>query len=120
MGSQSNYTETQKNKLIKKEITRLKRIFRDIEVDKIDTVISLVKNAAFMTVSLEDLQETINREGCVAEYQNGEHQWGTKKSPEVEIYNTMIKNHMIIIKQLTDLLPKSTQTPGAGDGFDDL
>lgn len=71
-----------------------------------DKVSSLIKNAAFMTVTLEDLQETINCEGTVSEYKNGENQFGTKKSPEVEIYNTMIKNHMGIMKQLTDLMPE--------------
>jgi hypothetical protein len=68
-------------------------------------------------VTLLDLQETINREGAVSKYQNGENQWGTKKSPEVEIYNTMIKNHMTIIKQLTDLLPKQAAKIDE-DGFD--
>lgn len=117
MERSSNYTQEEKNKLIKKEMLRLKKIFKDLEKDKWDTAISLIKNAAFMSVTLEDLQETINREGAVSEYQNGENQWGTKKSPEVEIYNTMIKNHMTIIKQLSDLLPKQAVKQD-DDGFD--
>lgn len=95
---------------IKKEFNRLKKIFQDIPRDRIDTVISLLSNAAFMTITLEDLQEAINKNGIISEYQNGENQWGTKKSPEVEIYNTMIKNHTSIIKQLTDLLPDEKGT----------
>ncbi|MDF2878618.1 MAG: hypothetical protein K0S30_1714 [Clostridia bacterium] len=71
----------------------------------INKVLSLIENAAFMTITLEDLQVVINKDGAVIEYQNGENQWGTKKSPEVEIYNTMIKNHMGIMRQLTDLMP---------------
>ncbi len=113
----SNYTKEEKDKLIKKEMSRLRRIFKNLEKDKWDTALSLIRNAAFMTVTLEDLQQTINREGTVSEYQNGENQWGTKKSPEVDIYNTMIKNHMTIIKQLTDLLPKKEPKP-EDDGFD--
>jgi hypothetical protein len=66
----------------------------------------LIKNAAFMTITLEDLQAVINEHGAVSQYKNGENQFGTKKSPEVEIYNTMIKNYSSIIKQLTDLLPE--------------
>jgi hypothetical protein len=120
VGNTSNYTKQEKDKLIKKEITRLKRIFKDIEEDKMNTAISLIKNAAFICVTLEDLQETINTEGTISEYKNGENQFGTKKSPEVEIYNVMIKNHMSIIKQLTDLLPKSVSSPGVGDGFDEF
>lgn len=42
-----------------------------------------------------------------------------KKSPEVEIYNTMIKNHLSIMKQLTDLLPKSNVQVD-DDGFDEF
>ena len=109
-----------KDARIKKEITKLKRLFKDMEKSTMDTVSSLIKNAAFMVVTLEDLQETINQNGVMSEYQNGENQWGTKKSPEVEIYNTMIKNHMTIIKQLSDLLPKAAHTPGAGDDFEDF
>ncbi len=117
MENSSNYTKEEKDKLIKKEIRRLKRIFKDLEKDKMDTAISLINNAAFMTITLMDLQETINQDGSVSTYQNGENQWGTKKSPEVDIYNTMIKNHMNIIKQLTDLLPKQAAKV-EDDGFE--
>ena len=60
-----------------------------------------------MAVTLEDLRDSINENGCVSEYQNGENQHGTKKSPEVEVYNTMIKNYTTVIKTLCDLLPES-------------
>lgn len=102
---------------IRKETNRLKRIFKGLEKDAMSSVLSLINNAAFMSVTLEDLQKTINEEGAVSEYQNGENQWGTKKSPEVEIYNTMVKNQMAIIRQLTDLLPKGIEKP-KDDGFD--
>ena len=109
----------EKVKRIKKELTKLKKLFKDLDGDTMETVISLIRNAAFMIVTLEDLQETINIIGCVSEYQNGENQFGTKKSPEVEIYNTMIKNHMSIIKQLSDLLPKAPPA-GVGDDFENF
>lgn len=105
---------------IKKEMAKLKRLFKDMEKDTMNTVSSLIRNAAFMVVTLDDLQETINLEGVMSKYQNGENQWGTKKSPEVEIYNTMIKNHMAIIKQLSDLLPKQVGTPGVGDDLEEF
>lgn len=110
--------QKEKDAKIKKEMAKLKRLFKGMEKDTMNTVSSLIRNAAFMAVTLDDLQEIINIEGAVSEYQNGENQWGTKKSPEVEIYNTMIKNHMSIIKQLSDLLPKPPQPLGAGDDFE--
>ena len=82
----------EKNRRIKTEIAKLKSIFKAIEKDKIKLVEKLINNAAFMAVTLELLQEDININGCISDYQNGANQWGTKKSPEIEIYNTMIKN----------------------------
>ena len=67
----------------------------------------LIENAAFMAVSLTDLQRIINEKGYTEEYQNGENQFGTKKSSEVDIYNTMVKNFNATMKQLIDMLPES-------------
>lgn len=64
MATKKELTKEQK---IKKEIARLKRVFKDLDKNKLQTVESLIKNAAFMAVSLEELQETINAEGYVVE-----------------------------------------------------
>lgn len=108
---------TTKIERIRAEVGKLKRQFSKLDARTKKTAESLVENAAFMIVTLEDLQSTINEKGVISEYQNGENQWGTKKSPEVEIYNTMVKNHMAVMKQLTDLLPKQLLTDD-DDGFD--
>ena len=55
--------ELTKDQKIKREINRLKRVFRDLDKNKLQTVESLIRNAAFMAVSLEELQEIINEEG---------------------------------------------------------
>lgn len=90
---------------IKKEIVRLRKIFADLDRNKMDAVDSLITNAAFMRVSLDDLQEEINRSGYTCEYQNGANQSGTKKSPEMDMYISMSKNHAAVIKILADLAP---------------
>ena len=97
--------ELSKDDRIKKEFNRLKRIFKALPKNQLTSVQSLMKNAAFMAVTLEDLQKAINENGVISEYQNGENQWGTKKSPEVDVYNTMIKNYSSVVKQLCDFLP---------------
>lgn len=99
------YKEESRESKIKKEENRLKRIFKDLDKNKKNTVLSLIKNAAFMSVTLDELQEEINKNGCVSEYQNGKNQHGTKKSPEVDIHISMTKNHAAIIKQLCELVP---------------
>lgn len=95
----------------------LTKQFSKLDTKRKKIVSSLIDNAAFMAVKLEELRSQIDQVGMVSEYQNGANQWGTKKSPEIEIYNTIIKNHMTIIKQLTDLLPKEEQKE-ADDGFE--
>lgn len=114
----SNFTKEEKDKLIKKEIARLKKVYKDIDKDKLRTVQSLIAEAAFMTITLEDLRTTINREGTRSFYQNGEFQWGTKSSPEYDQYIKTVANHMKIIKQLTDLLPETPPKEVENDGFE--
>lgn len=109
-----------KEEWIKKEEDRLNEIFKDIDEKKKKTVQSLISSAAFMSISIKELEGIINVKGYTEEYQNGANQRGIKKCSEVEIYNIMIKNHMNCIKQLTDLLPKSNNYSGSGNDVDDF
>lgn len=91
---------------IKKELNRLKRIFKNIDEDKKKIVQGLFENAAFLSTQMKLMMGRINEDGVTIKYQNGENQWGYKKSPDVDTYNSFIKQYTTIIKQLTDLLPK--------------
>lgn len=110
---------TKQEKIIE-EIKRISAIFAKIDGKTKSAVKSLIGNAAFMAVTLQDLQDVINTKGVVEEYRNGATQFGVKKSSEVEVYNTMIKNYSSVMKQLTDLLPKPDpgKIPSENDGFD--
>jgi tryptophanyl-tRNA synthetase len=105
---------------INAEIKKLNAIFTKLESKTKKAVHSLIENAAFMSVTLSELQEKINIEGVTEQYKNGENQYGVKKSATVEVYNQMVKNHMGIMKQLTDLLPKVVSEKDKDDGFDDF
>lgn len=120
-----------KEEVTKREKKRLSGIFQtkrgeSKEIAKFkkkakDTVASLIDEAAFMAGSLYELRQIIDEKGYTEEYQNGQFQKGTKKTSEIEIYNTMIKNYMTCMKQLTDLLPKeAVKTPEPDDGFEDF
>lgn len=110
----ANKTEKTKEQRIKSENTRLKGIFKDLDENKKKIVTPLIQKAAFMHVELEELQKTIEEEGCVCEYKNGANQYGTKKSPEVDVYNTMIKNYTAIIKTLTEIAPAAPKKEKSG------
>ena len=73
-----------------------------MDKNKLDTVDALIDNAAFTRVMLEDLQRNIIINGTTAEYKNGENQYGTKRSAEVETHIAMTKNLNAIIKQLAE------------------
>ena len=99
MATKKDLTKEEK---IKREFSRLKRIFKDLDKNKLQTVESLIKNAAFMA---GPPSEIINEEGYTVEYQNGANQSGTKQSDAVKTHIAMTKNHAAIIKQLCDLVP---------------
>lgn len=102
MATKKELTKEQK---IHKEELRLKKVFKNLDKNKLQTVQSLIRNAAFMAVSLEELQEIINAEGYIVEYQNGANQSGTKQSDAVKTHIAMTKNHASVIKQLCELVP---------------
>lgn len=94
-----------KEKRIEEELARLTQIFFDADEDRLSMAATLLQNAAFMKVTLEDLQEVINREGAVDEYQNGANQHGMKQSATLQSYNALIKNYAGVMKSLVSLLP---------------
>jgi hypothetical protein len=96
-----------KEELIKKEVAKLTKIFKNLSTGTKNSITNLINEAAFMSVSLSELRAIINKKGYIEEYQNGENQKGIKKAAEVDIYNSLIKHYMAIMKQLLDLLPKT-------------
>lgn len=96
----------EKNKKIKKELNRLKKLFKDLPENKKKISEKLIDNAAFMSISLEELKKDIILYGVKETYVNGKDQYGFKESIESKTYNTTIKNYMAIIKQLNDMLPE--------------
>ena len=119
------FTETSdylaKTKRIKKEINRLKRLFTAIDENKKKLVFSTIEDVAFLTITMQDLRETIIREGTTVEYKNGENQYGTKQSPDAQLYLQMSQKQTQAMKILLDCLPK-TEKPlkDASDGFEEF
>ena len=95
-----------KNKKIKKETQRLKKLFKDLPENKHKMAEKLIDNASFMSITLDELKEDIKVYGVKETYVNGKDQYGFKESIESKTYNTMVKNYMSIIKQLNDMMPE--------------
>jgi len=101
------------------EVERLNTLLAGVGVARLTGVEKLIDNAAFMAITLEDLQVEINANGCVVEYKNGENQYGTKKSPEVEAYSNLMQRYLAAMKQLIDLLP-AEEAPAKSDPLMDF
>ena len=95
---------------IRKEKKRLAEIFKDLEENKLKTCSALIDRAAFITVSLEDLEVQLNETGWVEYYQNGENQSGMKKAAAADVHISLTKNLNAIIKQLLDLVPPAQKS----------
>lgn len=97
--------KAKKETRVKKEKKRLSEIFKDLEPNKLKTCSALIDRAAYITVSLEDLEEQLNATGWVETYQNGENQFGIKKSAAADVHISLTKNLNALIKQLLELVP---------------
>ena len=96
---------TEKEKQIAKEERRLKKIFADMDKNKLEAVQALIARAAFITVSLQDLEKELSDSGWTEVYQNGQSQSGLKKSAAADVHISLTKNLNAIMKQLLDLVP---------------
>ena len=90
---------------IKREKDRLLQIFKDLDENKLKTCSALIDRAAFIKISLEDLEDQLNKTGWIEPYQNGENQSGMKKAAAADVHISLTKNLNSIIKQLLDLVP---------------
>ena len=97
--------ELTKEDRVAKERRRLSKLFKDLEPNKLQTCRALIDRAAFITVSLEDIEVQLNEIGFTEYYQNGENQSGWKKSAAADVHISLTKNLNTIIKQLLELVP---------------
>ena len=103
--------ENNREKLLKKETNKLKKIFKPLLDDTSFNISQgLINNAAFMYITLLSLQQDILIHGCTEEYQNGANQSGIKESSSIKVYNNMIRSYNTVIKNLIGLLPTERQS----------
>lgn len=99
---------------IKKQVAKLNKIFADISPDKKKLVDGLIQNAAFMHITLLELQRDIIERGAMIEDMNGNGFTVLRDNPAQKAYTTMISRYSAIIDQLTKLMPKDEGvSPGA-------
>ena len=99
----------EKQDKISKEIERLTKQFKEVEKDRRVLADKLIKEVAFMTVTIEDLHEIVNRDGTIITGRSGNGFTTTSEHPAQKSYNTMIKNYLAAMKQLSELTDNKTE-----------
>jgi hypothetical protein len=74
--------------------------------DRLKAAEKLIDSAAFLAVSLQELQEGIDESGLTCRYQNGPNQWGYKRAPEADLYAVLLPQYRATIRMLIELLPE--------------
>lgn len=111
--------DIEKDIAIKKEIRRIKSGLKNIHKDTLKMNEGLIEHAAYLQVTLVNMKKDLDEiNGWTCEYQNGENQFGKKKSPEAEVFITLDKSYREAMKQINELIPKGT-TP-IDDGFEEF
>ncbi len=100
-------TVEEKEISIKKEKNRIKKIFKEIDENKLKFCMTLIDRLAWLNVSVKELEQSIDRDGTTIPYDNGGGQSGVKDNPNVKTLIQYTKNITTITKQLVDLVPAS-------------
>lgn len=116
----SRKKEMAKDERIKKEESRLRAIYRNIDEDNKAIIDGLIPRAAYMRITLEDWERDIDENGITEQFTQSERTAPYERErPVIRLYNTMNKNYQSVIKQLSDLVPKYEKADES-DGFDDF
>lgn len=103
---------------IKKEVTRLNKIFSAKSEEEKQYLQSLIKRAAFMRCQLEDMEKDLNTKGFTEMFtQSPNAPSYSRERPIARMYNSLNKNYQTIMKQLADFVDRSEKPP-EDDGFD--
>jgi len=101
-----------KEERIAAERERLNALFADLDANQLQAAAGLIRSAAFLAVSLEDLEAEINANGYIDSYTNGASQAGEKISAAVQAYTALNAKYQSTIQKLLKIVPparKQTQ-----------
>lgn len=99
----------------KKEQNRIKKIYKNLPKERLEIAKKLIERAAYMLVSLEDMEQKISEDGLVVTMPQGSYEI-ERAHPLLQPYNAMVKNYNATIKQLNEMSPNS-DTEKAGQAL---
>lgn len=111
-----NLEKMEIDKQVKKEIIRLKKIYKDIPEKDKALVDGLITQAARLRVSLDIMWEDISVNGDTEPFSQSEKtEPYDRERPVARLFNARDKNYQTIIKQLNDKLPNDKEADGGDE-----
>ena len=107
-----------KDKMIRAEKRKLKKLLADLDDDKKKAAEGLIDECSFMRATLIQYREYITTEGLIDVMQQGSYTV-KREHPAIRSYSTMIQKYASACKQLFDMLPAKPIIPESDD-FDDF
>ncbi|WP_062513960.1 hypothetical protein [Halobacillus sp. KGW1] len=105
-------------KKIDEEKKKLLELFKDISEEKKKVAERLIERVAFMTITLEILEDDIQRKGPTYKFTQGSQSMYVE-NPAQRSYNTMINRYTSAVEKLFNILPKE-EAQVKDDGFDEF
>ena len=94
-------------KKTKLDLKSLRVVFEAVNDNKSKLALSLLDKAEFMEKCLKDLQKKVEEDGVVTSMCQGNYDID-RANPALQAYNVTIKNYNSVIKQISDLLPATS------------
>ncbi len=90
---------------IKAESRKIKKLFKDVEKEKMPLIDKLVAELAFLQVTLNRLRTEVNQSGILENFEQGSQKFKRENSA-LKSYNATIKSYITVTKTLLELLPE--------------
>ncbi|MED1603641.1 hypothetical protein [Alkalihalophilus marmarensis] len=103
-------SKEEQEKLIDKEIRKWDKLCIDIPEKKRKAAKQLIERVAFMTITLQILEEEIKVNGPTIQFKNGSQEM-LVENPSQKSYNTMINRYTAACDKLFNLFPKEAEKP---------
>ena len=95
--------------MARKKKNEFSDILKKIPEDKKKIAENIVDELLFMKETLADLKAQVKENGTVEHFEQGKQNF-LRENPALKSYNTTVQRYSQLYKQLTDIIPKTTDS----------
>ena len=106
-------TESDRKKIIDKNRKAIRKALQAVDPETLKLYVNLIDDAASYACAIYECNLLYMRDGISEYYQNGENQWGVKKSVAAELRVKYTATYQKLIVQLAALLPSEDEKAAA-------